>query len=101
MKIESVTDESNIPSTEESVQDIDSTLEDDLETNSKEEKENAEMPLVDRSELMKKYGIKDIQEEDVDNILESYKGGSVRDEDIEKIELTLMNKIKKSILRHT
>ena len=98
LKIEPVTDESNIPSTEESVQDIDSTLEDDLETNSKEEKENAEMPLVDRSELMKKYGIKDIQEEDVDNILESYKGGSVRDEDIEKIELTLMNKIKKSIL---
>ena len=98
MKIEPVTDESNIPSTEESVQDIDSTLEDDLETNSKEEKENAEMPMVDRSELMKKYGIKDIQEEDVDNILESYKGGSVSDEDIEKIELTLMNKIKKSIL---
>ncbi len=95
LKIEPVTDESNIPSTEESVQDIDSTLEDDLETNSME---NAEMPLVDRSELMKKYGIKDIQEEDVDNILESYKGGSVRDEDIEKIELTLMNKIKKSIL---
>ena len=53
---------------------------------------------MDRSELMKKYGIKDIQEEDVSNILESYKGGSVSDEDVEKIELTLMNKIKKSIL---
>jgi hypothetical protein len=60
--------------------------------------ENAEMPPMDRSELMKKYGIKDIQEEDVDNILESYKGGSVSDEDVEKIELTLMNKIKKSVL---
>jgi hypothetical protein len=47
---------------------------------------------------MKKYGIKDIQEEDVSNILESYKGGSVSDEDVEKIELTLMNKIKKSLL---
>jgi len=47
---------------------------------------------------MKKYGIKDIQEEDVENILDSYKGGSVSDEDIEKIELTLMNKIKKSLL---
>jgi hypothetical protein len=56
-----------------------------------------EIPM-DRSELMKKYGIKDIQEEDVSNILESYKGGSVSDEDVEKIELTLMNKIKKSIL---
>ncbi len=55
-------------------------------------------PLMDRSELMKKYGIKDIQEEDVTNILESYKGGSVSDEDVEKIELTLMNKIKKSTL---
>ena len=55
-------------------------------------------PQMDRSELMKKYGIKDIQEEEVSNILESYKGGSVSDEDVEKIELTLMNKIKKSIL---
>jgi hypothetical protein len=55
-------------------------------------------PSMDRSELMKKYGIKDIQEEDVTNILESYKGGSVSDEDVEKIELTLMNKIKKSTL---
>ena len=68
-----------------------------------EEVENKEMPEIepeplDRIELLKKYGIKDIQEEDVDNILESYKGGSVSDEDIEKIELTLMNKIKKSIL---
>jgi hypothetical protein len=97
-KIEPVTDESNISSTDEPVPDIDSTLENDLETNSKKEKENSERPLIDRSELMKKYGIKDIQDEDVDNILESYKGGSVKDEDIEKIELTLMNKIKKSIL---
>ncbi len=98
IKIEPVTDESNISPREKSVQDIDSTLEDNIETNPKEEKETSEIPLIDRSELMKKYGIKDIQEEDVDNILESYKGGSVKDEDIEKIELTLMNKIKKSIL---
>jgi len=68
------------------------------ETESQEELEDAEMPPMDRSELMKKYGIKEIQEEDVDNILESYKGGSVSDENVEKIELTLMNKIKKSIL---
>ena len=68
-----------------------------------EEAENREMPEMDpepldRTELLKKYGIKDIQDEDVENILESYKGGSVSDEDVEKIELTLMNKIKKSIL---
>jgi hypothetical protein len=98
LKIKPVTDESNISSTEESIQDIDSTLVDDLDTNLEEENENSEMPMADRSELMKKYGIKDIQEEDVDNILESYKGGSVKDEDIEKIEFSLMNKIKKSIL---
>ena len=67
---------------------------DDVTNQSEEVKE---VPM-DRSELMKKYGIKDIQEEDVSNILESYKGGSVSDEDVEKIELTLMNKIKKSIL---
>ena len=53
---------------------------------------------IDRAELMKKYGLKDVGEEEVDNILESYKGGSLSDEDVEKIELTLMNKIKKSIL---
>ena len=53
---------------------------------------------VDRAELMKKYGLKDVGEEEVENILESYKGGSISDEDVEKIELTLMNKIKKSIL---
>jgi Uncharacterized protein conserved in archaea (DUF2226) len=61
-------------------------------------KEDSPKPSMDRSELMKKYGIKDIQDEDVTNILESYKGGSVSDEDVEKIELTLMNKIKKSTL---
>jgi len=52
---------------------------------------------VDREELMNKYGLKDISEEEVGNILETYKGGSLSDEDVEKIELMLMNKIKKSI----
>ncbi|MGB9978482.1 DUF2226 domain-containing protein [Methanobacterium sp.] len=53
---------------------------------------------IDRAELMKKYGLKDVGEEEVENILESYKGGSLSDDDVEKIELTLMNKVKKSIL---
>lgn len=52
---------------------------------------------IDRMKLLKKYGIKEINDTDVDNILLSYKGGSIEDEDVEKIELTLMNKIKKSI----
>ncbi len=75
-----------------------STESKDQEPISKSEIENSEMKPMDRTDLMKKYGIKEIQEQDVENILESYKGGSVSDEDIEKIELTLMNKIKKSIL---
>lgn len=57
-----------------------------------------EAETADRSELMKKYGLKDVGEEEVENILETYKGGSLSDEDVEKIELTLMNKIKKSVL---
>lgn len=53
---------------------------------------------VNREDLMKKYGLKDVAEEEVDDILETYKGGTISDDDVEKIELTLMNKIKKSIL---
>ncbi len=53
---------------------------------------------MDRSEIMKKYGLKDVQAEEVENLLESYKGGDLSDDDVEKVELTLMNKIKKSIL---
>lgn len=53
---------------------------------------------MDRAELMKKYGLKDVEEEEIENLLETYKGGSISDEDVEKIELTLMNRIKKSIL---
>jgi hypothetical protein len=57
-----------------------------------------EEETMDRAELMKKYGLKDVEEEEVENLLETYKGGSISDDDVEKIELTLMNKIKKSIL---
>ena len=57
-----------------------------------------EVESVDRNQLMKKYGLKDVGEQEVDNILETYKGGSLSADDVEKIELTLMNKIKKSIL---
>jgi len=68
------------------------------DASSKIEEEPQEEPLVDRSELLKKYGIKDVDEKDVENLLESYKGGSISDDDAEKIELTLMNRIKKSVL---
>ena len=63
-----------------------------------EKKSTIEDESIDRSTLLKKYGIKEINETDVENILYSYKGGSIDDNDVEKIELTLMNKIKKSIL---
>ncbi|GAB4309836.1 MAG: hypothetical protein Kow0019_07260 [Methanobacteriaceae archaeon] len=53
---------------------------------------------VSREALMKKYGLKEVNEEEVENILESYKGGTISIEDLERIELTLMNKIKKSIM---
>jgi len=62
-----------------------------------QENEFIEPENVDREGLMKKYGLKDIREEEIDSILETYKGGSLSNDDIEKIELTLMNKIKKSI----
>jgi hypothetical protein len=75
-----------------------SAVDESKEVSSKIEEESQEEPLVDRSELLKKYGIKDVNEKDVENLLESYKGGSVSDDDAEKIELTLMNRIKKSVL---
>jgi hypothetical protein len=53
---------------------------------------------INREDLMKKYGLKDVEEKEVDDLIETYKGGSLSDDDIEKIELTLMNKIKKLIL---
>ncbi|HOI70730.1 MAG TPA: DUF2226 domain-containing protein, partial [Methanobacterium sp.] len=52
---------------------------------------------IDRSKLMEKYGIKEMNEDDVDELIDSYSGGSLNEDDVEKIELTLMNKIKKSI----
>jgi len=52
---------------------------------------------VDREELMKKYCLKDISEEEAGSILETYKGGSLSDDDVEKMELMLMTKIKKLI----
>jgi hypothetical protein len=76
---------------EEEIQ-IQSEVVEDIENKSIEEES------INRLSLLKKYGIKEIDETEVENILYSYNGGSIDDSDIEKIELTLMNKIKKSIL---
>lgn len=64
---------------------------------SEDESEETRKPLS-RDELMKKYGLKDIGEEEVERVLETYKGGAITDIDPERVELTLMNKIKMSIL---
>lgn len=63
-----------------------------------EEPPETENEPMDRMELLKKYGIKDIDEEDVEKVLESYTGGYLSDNDVEKVELTLMNRVKKSIM---
>lgn len=82
-------DTEEIPGAEEtSVQPDSSKIEPDTEVNTE--------PL-NRSKLLEKYGIKELNEDDVDDLLDTYKGGSLNEDDIEKIELTLMNKIKKSI----
>lgn len=69
----------------------------EVPTENKGTVEMEEEPM-DRSKLLEKYGIKDMDDSDVEDLLNSYKGGSVSDEDIEKIELTVMNRIKKIIM---
>jgi hypothetical protein len=71
----------------------------DLKEKVEDLKEKLEEQPLNRSKLLKKYGIGDVNEEEVENIINSYRGGSISDDDVEKIELTLMNHIKKSILR--
>ena len=60
--------------------------------------EREEIKVLNREEVMKKYGLKDIDEEEVEKVLEAYKGGAITTIDIERVELTLMNKIKQSIM---
>ncbi|MCC7551668.1 MAG: DUF2226 domain-containing protein [Methanobacterium sp.] len=62
------------------------------------DEDTTEKISADRAELLKKYGIKDVEEDDVENLLQSYKGGIIDDDDVEKVELLLMNLIKKSVL---
>ena len=90
-KLDDDTRYSKEPKSESGIQ-IQSEVVEDIENKSLGEES------IDRLDLLKKYGIKEIDETDVENILYTYKGGSIDDNDIEKIELTLMNKIKTSIL---
>jgi len=70
----------------------------EIGSESSETQDMVEEIPVDRSELLKKYGIKDVQDDDVENLLQSYKGGIIDDDDVERVELVLMNLIKKSVL---
>ncbi|BDZ71920.1 DUF2226 domain-containing protein [Methanobacterium petrolearium] len=82
-------------SIESSLKDEELEAEEDPESSESVEAEEAP---IDRSELLKKYGIKDVEEEQVEDLLQTYKGGIIDDDDVEKVELVLMNLIKKSVL---
>ncbi|NYB51071.1 MAG: hypothetical protein HVN35_00690 [Methanobacteriaceae archaeon] len=67
-----------------------------------EEFETFEEPVgesIDRSALLEKFNIRDIQDDEVDHILENF-DRSLSDENVEEIEEQLMEKIKKSALSH-
>jgi len=89
---EAKADDLETESEHEVVEDVSEVRTDDIEP------EVTGKEPVSREELMRKYGLKDVNDEEVETILESYKGGSISHEDLERIELTLMNKIKKSIM---
>ena len=59
-----------------------------------------EIETVDRSALMSKYNLQDVQEDDVDQILQNF-DRTILDEDIEEIEERLVERIKKSTLSHS
>ncbi len=77
---------------------VEPSLNNELESESSPKGDEIKEKPVDRSELLKKYGIKDVQDDDVENLLQSYKGGIIDDDDVERVELVLMNLIKKSVL---
>ncbi|MCG2829331.1 DUF2226 domain-containing protein [Methanothermobacter sp. K4] len=72
--------------------------EEGMEDEASESMDVSDSKPLSRDELMKKYGLRDIGEEEVEKVLETYKGGAITDIDPERVELTLMNKIKMSIL---
>jgi|GEM_PF-1438540 len=61
--------------------------------------ENEELKTVDRSAILAKYSITDIQEDDVNRILENF-DRPIIDENIEEIEEKIGLNIKKSALSH-
>lgn len=86
-----------VPAADEST-DADTEKEEKLENEASDSMDVPDSKPLSRDELMKKYGLRDIGEEEVEKVLETYKGGAITDIDPERVELTLMNKIKMSIL---
>lgn len=95
-KVETAPVTGTIPEDKVDEPSVDGSLTEETET--EEELSKDEKEQVDRSELLKKYGIKDVQDEDVENLLQNYNGGIIDDDDVERVELVLMNLIKKSVL---
>ncbi|EKF86165.1 hypothetical protein [Methanobacterium formicicum] len=61
--------------------------------------ETEDLETVDRSALLAKYNIKDVQEDEVTTLLENF-DSSITDENVEEIEERLMETIKQSTLSH-
>ena len=96
--------ESNYSDTSEFESDYGNFVEiesDDLEID-KLEGEGEELKTVetvDRSDLLAKYNIQDVQVDDVDHLLENF-DRSLTDENVEKVERNIVEKITNSALSH-
>lgn len=62
--------------------------------------DHEELETFNRTELLAKYNIKDVQEDEINSILESFDNPLI-DEDIEKIEEKLIRDIEYSVLSHS
>lgn len=61
-------------------------------------KPELETQNLSRKDIMKKYGLKEVGDTEINNLIENYRGGTISDKEAEKVELKLMNEIKKKIL---
>ncbi len=61
--------------------------------------ETEESETIDRSALMEKFNLKDVQEDDVEQILQNF-DRTILDEDVEEIETQIVERIMNSSLSH-
>lgn len=98
MKLDDISSAEKVVESDDEKLKTPSKAETEVESPSETPMNDVEEKPIDRMELLKKYGIKDVQDDDVENLLQSYKGGIIDDDDVERVELVLMNLIKKSVL---